>query len=131
MPFWSLIAVMSAANARRSIFMWASHAHRAYALLARVRSRGLRFWFACILIPCILGVYGIEATHHHETQAEENACAICHVVNHQPLDLGAPPLGIVFSGLVFLFYILSWQPTRRVSFRLPNHYRPRAPPLPR
>jgi hypothetical protein len=77
---------------------------------------------------CVLGLYTIAATHHHHTAAEENACPICHVFAHQPLDVPVPPMAAVLVALVLLFAL----PRRQirhpvVRFRW-TPYHSRAPP---
>ena len=109
-------------------FLWTNHARHAYVMFAGMRNRSLRLWLASLLILCVLGIYSIEATHYHKNEADEDACAICHVVTHQPLDLTLPPLALETSGLVFLFYLRFWRPTRRIKSQFEAQYDSRAPP---
>ena len=67
--------------------------------------------FAAIF--CFLGLYSLEAAHHHVKDADEMACAICHVAAHSAADTPAPIAAPAFS-LVLLFLISFAE----VSFRL-------------
>ena len=50
-------------------------------------------WFRGILllaVVCTVALYSIEATHNHETPAQELHCPICQVVAHNSLQVYSP-----------------------------------------
>jgi ABC-type Na+ efflux pump permease subunit len=54
------------------------------------------------VLLCFVGLYGLEAAHHHVKEADEMACAVCHVAAHSAADMPAPLVAPVFS-LILLF----------------------------
>lgn len=54
------------------------------------------------VLLCFVGLYGLEATHHHVKEADEMACAVCHVAAHSAADTPAP-LSIPVLTLILLF----------------------------
>ena len=53
----------------------------------------------------LLGLQIIEATHHHDTAAPENACGICQLAAHQVLDLTLPGAALAPPTLLLLFVL--------------------------
>lgn len=60
--------------------------------------------FLLAVVVCFLGLYSLEASHHHVKDADEMACAICHVAAHSAAKTPAPLSVPVFS-LVLLFLV--------------------------
>ncbi|MHB1300785.1 MAG: hypothetical protein ACYCY8_07950 [Burkholderiales bacterium] len=61
------------------------------------------FLFSALL--CFLGLYSLEVAHHHVKDADEMACAICHVAAHSAAHAPAPPLSAPVFSLVLLFLV--------------------------
>jgi hypothetical protein len=97
-------------------------------ILMRARSHPWRVWLLTWVTLCVLGLYSLAATHHHETAAEEEACAICHVVGHQPLDLQVPTMAPVAVAFVLLFTLPGWHPPLHLARPVDLPYHSRAPP---
>jgi hypothetical protein len=90
--------------------------------------RTWRRWILGWVIVAFLGIQIIESTHHHDSAASEEACAVCQTLAHHPLDIAtpvAPPIGAV---LFLLFFISNWQPAPRIAKALCASYHSRAPP---
>jgi hypothetical protein len=96
----------------------------------RAAKRALwRAWVLGFVVGCVLGLYALAATHHHDSVAEEEACAVCHVVGHQPLSPPVPPLAVLVAVLVLLF-VLSRRPSLPCAIHRPYaRYHSRAPPM--
>ncbi len=54
------------------------------------------------VLLCFIGLYGLEASHHHVKEADEMACAVCHVAAHSAADAPAP-LSVPAFSLLLLF----------------------------
>jgi di/tricarboxylate transporter len=54
------------------------------------------------VLLCFVGLYGLEAAHHHVKEADEMACAVCHVAAHSAAEATAPLVMPAFS-MVLLF----------------------------
>lgn len=54
------------------------------------------------VLLCFIGLYGLEAAHHHVKEADEMACTVCHVAAHSAADAPVPPVMPAFS-MVLLF----------------------------
>jgi hypothetical protein len=91
-------------------------------------SRHLRYWILASVIFALLGIQLIESTHHHESAAIHDACAVCQIVAHTPLDL-APPLATLLATVLFLLFSL---PDKQKKFQFARayyaSYHSRAPP---
>ena len=64
-----------------------------------------RIWLAMFALTCAVGLYSIEATHHHKTALDDLRCPVCHVVGHSALDVSTPDLTPAFN-LALLFFVL-------------------------
>lgn len=64
-----------------------------------------RVWLAMFALSCAVGLYSIEATHHHKTALDDLRCPVCHVVGHSALDVYTPDLTPAFN-LALLFFVL-------------------------
>lgn len=80
------------------------------------------------MIVAFLGIQVIEWTHHHKSAASEEACAVCQVLAHQPLDLAPPAAAPVVAVLFLLFVLTRSQPAFRIAKALCASYNSRAPP---
>jgi Protein of unknown function (DUF2946) len=91
-------------------------------------SRTLRRWILGWMIVAFLGIQAIESTHHHESAASEEACSVCQVLAHHPLDLALPVAAPVAALIILLFFISPWQPAFRIAKARWASYHSRAPP---
>ncbi len=92
-------------------------------------SRSLRYWILGSVIVALLGVQLVESTHHHESAAIEEACPVCQVVAHTPLDLVPPAAAQIATVLLLLFHLCSKQKISQVACTYYTSYHSRAPPL--
>ncbi len=87
-----------------------------------------RYWILGWLFLAFLGIQVIESTHHHESAAEEDACAVCVVAAHVPFNL-TPPAAAPLAAALFLLFVL---PHRQLAFRFAKarcaFYDSQAPP---
>lgn len=92
--------------------------------------RTWHLWILGWVFCAVLGLQLIESSHHHDSLALQEACALCQVAAHQPLDTAPPSLPPV-AAVLFLLFIL---PGARLFFlHGPNRtcaYHSRAPPIP-
>lgn len=90
--------------------------------------RTWRRWILGWVIVAFLGIQIIESTHHHDSAASEEACAVCQTLAHHPLDI-APPVAPPMAAVLFLlFFISTWQPVPRIAKAFCASYQSRAPP---
>jgi len=93
-----------------------------------IRSSTWRNWILALLMLCFIGVQIIESSHDHLSQAAQNACPVCQLVAHQPLNT-PPAVTLALAVVISLLIIL---PYRRRTFRLAESrhitYFSRAPP---
>ncbi len=61
------------------------------------------FLFSALL--CFLGLYSIEIAHHHVKDADEMACAVCHVAAHSATHAPVLPLRAPAFSPVLLFLV--------------------------
>lgn len=93
----------------------------------------LRTWHLWILgwvLSAVLGLQLIESSHHHDSLARQEACALCQVAAHQPLDTASPSLPPVVAVLFLLFILPGVRPLFLLGPRRSCAYRSRAPPIP-
>ncbi len=90
--------------------------------------RALRRWVLGCMIVAFLGIQAIESTHHHESVASEEACSVCQLLAHHPLDLAVPVAAAVAVLIILLFFLSQWQPAFRIAKARCASYHPRAPP---
>ena len=79
-------------------------------------------------LTCLVGLYSIEATHHHKTALDDLRCPVCHAVGHSTLDVYTPDLTPAFGVTLLLFVLLPVAAAgapRRVLYLKPQT---RAPP---
>ena len=91
-------------------------------------SRTLRFWILASVIFALLGIQLIESTHHHESAAIHDACAVCQIVAHTPLDLGSLIAALIATVLVLLFSLPGKQNKSQIARACYASYYSRAPP---
>ena len=92
-------------------------------------TRALRCWILASVIFALVGLQLVESTHHHESAAIEEACPVCQVVAHTPLDLTPPAAVLIATVLLLLFYLCSSQKTSQFACTYYASYHSRAPPL--
>lgn len=90
--------------------------------------RTWRRWILGWVIVAFLGIQIIESTHHHDSTASEEACAVCQVLAHHPLDIAPPAVAAIAAALFLLFVLHLWQPAFRIAKALCASYHSRAPP---
>lgn len=87
-----------------------------------------RKWLLILLMVSVIGIQLIESSHDHLTHAAQEACPVCQVAVHQPLDMS--PTAVVSPALILpLLVILPFR--RKVSRLVESFFRPyfsRAPP---
>lgn len=91
-------------------------------------SRTWRRWVLGWMIVAFLGILAIEWTHHHTSEASEEACAVCQILEHHPLDMAPPAATLMVAVLFILFALVRSQPLFRIAKALCASYHPRAPP---
>jgi len=80
------------------------------------------------MIVAFLGILVVEWTHHHASEASEEACAVCQILEHHSLDM-APPAATPMAAVLFILFVLvRSQPVFRVAKALCASYNSRAPP---
>ena len=92
----------------------------------------LRAWHLWILgwvLCAVLGLQLIESSHHHDSVALQEACALCQVAAHQPLDTAPPLVSLVAAVLFLLFILLRDRLIFLVGQSRPAPYHSRAPPI--
>lgn len=78
------------------------------------------------VLLCFVGLYGLEAAHHHVKEADEMACAVCHVAAHSAADAPAPlAMPAISLILIFLAAIPEFAAFSSLTSLLP---RSRSPP---
>lgn len=91
-------------------------------------SRTFRFWILGCVFFALLGIQIIESTHHHESAAIEDACSVCQIVAHTPLDLAPPVAALIATVLLLLFSLPSKQKKTQITCTYYASYHSRAPP---
>jgi len=88
-----------------------------------------RSWVLHLALLCFIGLHSVGLLHHHDSQADYDACVVHQAVDHQTPD--EPGLGaLVLFSLVVLFFLRGrWrsQTVRSAAF-FPSA-RSRAPPF--
>lgn len=92
-------------------------------------SRTLRYWILGGVFFALLGIQIIESTHHHESAALEEACQVCQVAAHLPLDLAPPAAALISAVLLLLFALPRRQQAIHLGRTYHAAYHSRAPPL--
>jgi len=85
-------------------------------------------WILGCMFLAFVGIQMVESTHHHESEALQEACAICQMVAHQPLDLSPPTIASMVVVLFLVFIIASPQETFQITDSRYTSYASRAPP---
>ena len=97
-----------------------------YSLYGKYRQRHLIIKLALL---CLLATYGLAAVHHHINVAEFNACLVCQLVDHQPLQLSNSEPPLLFP-LAVVLVVAQLCVAGLISHpRLFERPRSRAPPL--
>lgn len=87
-----------------------------------------RKWILAWVLLTFVSIQVIETTHHHESMAMQDACAICQLVAHQPLN-APPPATAQLLGVLILLYIISHRhPVFQIVESRYFSYFSRAPP---
>jgi Protein of unknown function (DUF2946) len=90
--------------------------------------RAWRRWLLGWVFLAFVGIQIIESTHHHESAADEEKCAVCQVAAHLPFDL-VPPAAAPMAVVLFLLFVLTtWRPIFRIAKARCASYHSRAPP---
>lgn len=92
-------------------------------------SRTGRIWILWWVLIALLGIQIIESSHHHESSALEQACAVCQFVAHHPLDLSPPTIALTAAILVLLLTLLHWRQAFLIAKAPCAAYFSRAPPF--
>ncbi|HVA54555.1 MAG TPA: hypothetical protein VNI53_01970 [Gammaproteobacteria bacterium] len=95
-----------------------------------IRQARWRTGLLVLTLLCTVGIYSIEAIHHHKIPANELACPICHVMGHNTPNLFKPYVkpATRFSGWYEQVVVPSSSPV--YQNRLDLRPLPRAPPIP-
>lgn len=56
-------------------------------LFPSLRRARWRRWLVITALVCVVGIFSIGVTHHHQTLAAELACPVCHITAHGSPDL--------------------------------------------
>ncbi|MGH8307221.1 MAG: hypothetical protein ACRER0_03030 [Gammaproteobacteria bacterium] len=94
-----------------------------------LRQAGWRKWLVALALVCVVGIYSIEVTHHHKTEASELACPICHVMAHGAPNLLKPVLSPVVSFAGWYQHVLPRTTSAVVRSVIKLLPQPRAPPV--
>src|ERR1700740_1628153 len=70
------------------------------------RLRDWRAWLLLLALTWTVGLYSIEATHNHQTAADDLRCPVCHVVGHNALDSTTPELKPALVSALLFFVLL-------------------------
>ena len=92
--------------------------------------RTWRKWILGWVFLALIGIQIIESTHHHESEAAEDACVVCQFVAHLPLNIPQPAIATMGLVLVLLYILSRQQLAPRVADSQLAFYSPRAPPYP-
>jgi hypothetical protein len=91
-------------------------------------SRTWRIWILGWVFITLLGIQIIESSHHHESSALEQACAVCQFMAHHPLDVTPPAAVLIAVALVLLLTLPRWRQTFLIAKAPCASYFSRAPP---
>jgi len=92
-------------------------------------ARNLRPLIAVCAVLAFILLQVIESTHHHKSEAAQDACAVCQVIAHQPIEL-IPAIAAPIAALLFLlFTLLQSKPVFLLLQADQAAYHSRAPPL--
>ena len=89
-------------------------------------------WFKGLLLlatVCTVSLYCVEATHNHETRAEELHCPICQVVVHNALEIYSPTIAPPLSIPRVQFLALEPQQSDVQEREWTVKFQSRAPPI--
>ena len=78
------------------------------------------------VLLCFVALYGLEAAHHHVKEADEMACAVCHVAAHSAADAPAPFSVPAFT--LILLFLAAIPECFAYSSLTPHRPRSRSPP---
>lgn len=98
-----------------------------YPALRRARWRK---WLLIAALVCMLGIYSIGLTHHHQSRAAELACPVCQVMAHGAPNLLKPNLTPVASFAGWYRHDLPQSQRFVISPQFELRPQPRAPPTP-
>lgn len=87
-----------------------------------------RNWILVWVFLTFIGTQVIESTHHHESEALQDACAVCQLVAHQPLNAPPPATALIAVALPLLFIFSHWREAVRIADARRASYDSRAPP---
>jgi hypothetical protein len=87
-----------------------------------------RRWILAWVFFTLVGIQVIESSHHHDSVALEDACAVCQFVAHHPLNKLPPVAASIVAVLFLLFIITGRQQTLRITKPRCTSYHSRAPP---
>ncbi|MGA9851814.1 MAG: hypothetical protein WBR15_02660 [Gammaproteobacteria bacterium] len=94
-----------------------------------LRQAGWRKWLVAVALVCMVGIYSIEVTHHHKTEASELACPVCHVMAHGAPNILKPALSPAVSFAGWYRHVLPRADFTVVRSTLNLLPQPRAPPI--
>ena len=97
-----------------------------YPALRRARWRK---WLLIAAFVCMLGIYSIGLTHHHQSRAAELACPVCQVMAHGAPNLLKPNLTPVVSFAGWYQHVLPRREVLIIPLRFNLIPQPRAPPV--
>jgi hypothetical protein len=89
---------------------------------------GWRAWAVRLALVCFVAFHGLGLFHHHASQVEYDGCAVCHVVEHQPLDVPNVGLAAPLALFVLLFVVAFRVAAAPVLLDVLTRPRSRAPP---
>jgi hypothetical protein len=91
-------------------------------------TRNLRLLIAVCVAVAFITLQMIESTHHHKSEAAHDACAVCQVIAHQPIDLSFAIVAPIGALLFFLFALFQSKPVFLILQADQAYYHSRAPP---
>jgi len=91
-------------------------------------ARNWRPWILGWVFVALLGLQVIKSSHHHESAALEEACAVCQLVANNPLDVGPPAAAPLTVVLLFVLLLVHRHETVRLPKARCASYSPQAPP---
>jgi hypothetical protein len=71
-------------------------------------ARTWRGWILGCVLLAVIGIQIIESTHHHESTALQDKCAVCQFAAHQPIDL-LPAIPTPMAAALILLFILPYR----------------------
>jgi len=88
-------------------------------------------WFSSVMLVaaiCTVGLYALEAAHHHKTLAGELHCPVCQVMAHSALEVFAPQLDASRPFVHRQFLRIATEQTASPRPVPGGNYQSRAPP---